>query len=215
MCQAAIITCHDVNSYGASLQAYALSRFIADAGHAVSIIDYKPGYLSNHHKPDAICDPRFDYPVLRQLYLLAKLPGRIQAKERKKYFDRFTSTYLPLTAERYHSLDELRGADIRADILIAGSDQIWNTFLNNGHDPAFYLDFGPEKARRISYGASFGSALLAHGSEPSVKKHLGLLDEISVRERTGVDLLRSLGYDGEHVCDPVFLLPADEWRELA
>lgn len=215
MCQAAIITCHDVNSYGASLQAYALSRFIADAGHAVSIIDYKPGYLSNHHKPDAICNPRFDYPVLRQLYLLAKLPGRIQAKERKKYFDRFTSTYLPLTAGRYHSLDELRSADIRADILIAGSDQIWNTFLNNGHDPAFYLDFGPEKARRISYGASFGSALLAHGSEPSVKKHLGLLDEISVRERTGVDLLRSLGYDGEHVCDPVFLLPADEWRELA
>ena len=36
-----------------------------------------------------------------------------------------------------------------------------------------------------------------------------------MRERTGVDLLRSLGYDGEHVCDPVFLLPADEWRELA
>lgn len=215
MCQAAIITCHDGYSHGASLQAYALSKFIADAGHTVSIINYKPGYLDGQYKLDTLCDPRFDYPGLRQLYFLAKLPGRLLSNGRKEYFDKFKSTYLPLTTECYHSLDELRAADIRADILIAGSDQIWNTFLNNGHDPAFYLDFGPEKARRISYGASFGSALLAHGSELSVKKHLGLLDEISVRERTGVDLLRSLGYDGEHVCDPVFLLPADEWRELA
>ena len=40
------ITCHDVYNFGASLQAYALMKYISDRGHDVEIIDYKPDYLS-------------------------------------------------------------------------------------------------------------------------------------------------------------------------
>ena len=36
------ITCHDVNNVGASLQAYALEKYLLMQGHDVEIIDYKP-----------------------------------------------------------------------------------------------------------------------------------------------------------------------------
>lgn len=36
------ITCHDVYNSGASLQAYALMRYLEEQGNEVEIIDYKP-----------------------------------------------------------------------------------------------------------------------------------------------------------------------------
>ena len=41
-----IVTCHDVNNYGASLQAYALQTYLELQGHHVQIVDYKPHYYS-------------------------------------------------------------------------------------------------------------------------------------------------------------------------
>lgn len=43
------ITCHDVGNYGASLQAYALMRFLKQQGHDVKIIDYLPYYKPPCH----------------------------------------------------------------------------------------------------------------------------------------------------------------------
>ena len=97
----ATITCHDVYNYGASLQAYALQHYLESIGHNCQIIDYKPDYLSNHYNLRSVANPRFDKPMLRQLYLMAKLPGRIGSLSRKRRFDRFTSDYLHLTTTRY------------------------------------------------------------------------------------------------------------------
>lgn len=81
----------------------------------------------------------FDRPIVKQLYLLAKLPRRLMALSRKKAFDRFTAKYLRLT-RRYNSYEELKADAPEADAYIAGSDQIWNTLFPNGRDAAFYLD---------------------------------------------------------------------------
>ena len=43
------ITCHDVYNHGASLQAYALMKYLENRGNSVEIIDYKPDYLSEHY----------------------------------------------------------------------------------------------------------------------------------------------------------------------
>jgi polysaccharide pyruvyl transferase WcaK-like protein len=100
-----------------------------------------------------------------------------------------------------------------ADVYIAGSDQIWNTFYENGIDPAFYLSFGSKEIRRISYAASFSSSSLRPGCEGFVKEQLGKFDGISVREVHGVSLLANLGFEGvKHVLDPVFLLSPEEWE---
>lgn len=131
------ITCHDVYNVGASLQAYALVTYLRKLGHDAQIIDYKPDYLSNHYPLWGLGNPAYDKPVIRELYNLAKLPGRLKARNGKAEYDRFTAEFLPLTPRRYTSNDDLKQNPPEADVYFAGSDQIWNCFFPNGKDPAF------------------------------------------------------------------------------
>lgn len=208
------ITCHDVYNFGASLQAYALQHYLECQGHDVQIIHYKPDYLSRHFKLTQVDNPRFDKPFLRQLYVLAKLPGRLSSWGRKRAFDCFTSSYLHLT-KRYNSYEELKADPPTADIYIAGSDQIWNTLFRNGRDAAFYLDFGSKYTKRISYAASFATSDVVPEYRDFVMQELRNFDFISIREKTSLPLLKTLGRsDGAPVCDPVFLLDKSEWLSL-
>lgn len=208
------ITCHDVYNLGASLQAYALQKYLENKGHEVEIIDYKPNYLSGHFKLWGVYNPIFDKPIIKQLYLIAKLPGRIKALKRKKAFDEFTKNHLKLT-KRYHSNEELKNDCPKADVYIAGSDQIWNTLFPNGKDPAFYLDFVPQGKKKISYAASFATKDIADDLKPFVRRMLSNLDSVSIREKSSLPLLASLGRpDGVAVCDPVFLLEKREWEKI-
>lgn len=203
------ITCHDVYNLGASLQAYALQTYLQSLGHDVQIIDYKPDYLSQHYKLWSV-PIKYNKPFIRLLYLIIKLPGRLYALKRKKVFDEFTCKYLKLT-QRYHSNDELKVNPPLADIYIAGSDQIWNTKFRNGTDPSFYLDFGDNQVKRLSYAASFATSELRKGTEDFVNNKIKSFDSISVREPSGIDILHSMGYNATLVCDPVFLIDAETW----
>lgn len=212
------ITCHDVYNVGASLQAYALAKYLARLGHDVEIIDYKPDYLSNHFPLWGLNNPAYDKPLLREAYCLAKLPERLRSRfsRRKREFDSFTRNYLPVTAHAYHSNEELKAASLKADVFFAGSDQIWNTFFPNGKDAAFYLDFVPEDCIKASYAASFATETIPDEWMPKLKTWIKRLDHIAVRESSGVDILRQLGIDrAQQVLDPVFLLPQEAWSTLA
>ena len=85
------ITCHDVYNHGASLQACALQHYLQSEGHDVEIIHYKPDYLSRHFNLWMVANPIFDKPIVKQLYLLAKLPGRLCSLKREASFDAFTA----------------------------------------------------------------------------------------------------------------------------
>ena len=205
------ITCHDVYNLGASLQAFALQHYLEIDGHDVEVINYKPWYLSNHYKLWDVGNQRFNKPLIWQLYNLVKLPNRLKSLPRKKVFDEFTKKYLRLT-KRYNSFEDLRATPPEADVYVAGSDQIWNTTFNNGTDPAFYLNFG--KAKKISYAASFATDKLRKGTESFVKEMLDNFNEISVREESGINILKSTGHKGIVVVDPVFLLSQDQWKSV-
>ncbi len=210
------ITCHDVYNLGASLQAYALTAYLNGCGHDVQIIDYKPEYLSRHYSLSWVANPRYDKPLVRQAYLLAKLPGRLRARKslRKQRFDAFRRDYLPLTERRYESVEDLRESCPEADAYIAGSDQIWNPVFPNGKDPAFFLEFVPDDKKRISYAASFAVDALPDEDRKRMRPWLKRLDAISVRETSGVDLLNDMGISGQQVMDPVFLLDRKHWESL-
>lgn len=209
------ITCHDVYNHGASLQAYALQTYLSSQEHDVEIIDYKPDYLSNHYKLWSVSNPVFDKPVVKQLYLLAKIPGRLIALLRKRKFDEFTQKYLRLTPHRYHSNEELKTNPPKANLYIAGSDQIWNTLFQNGRDAAFYLNFASKGTKRVAYAASFATKDVVEEYKPFVCEMLQGFDSISLRERISLPLLQSLGRnDGVAVCDPVFLLSREQWDKI-
>ena len=208
------ITCHHRFNHGAMLQAYALAHYLRSLGHDVKVIDYSPSYSPGRAKVNFRWVPhRFDYLGVRTLYRLAKLRKNIFAQKRYDAQESFYNRYIPVTSVRYNSIDELKNDPPVADIYIAGSDQIWNTTFHNGKDAAFYLDFGKPK-RKISYAASFATRDLEPGTEGFVKDKLHNFDAISVRELSGLELLNSLGFNGQFVVDPVFLLGREQWNEF-
>jgi len=128
------ITCHDVYNVGAGLQAYALSEYLQQQGHEVEIIDYKPDYLSRRYNLRVVDNPRYEKPLpLKILYLVFKLPKRLWERQGKRDFDAFREKYLKLT-RRYYSLEQLKADPPPADVMIAGSDQIWNPLFQNGRN---------------------------------------------------------------------------------
>lgn len=211
------ITCHDVYNHGASLQAYALMKYLINRGHEVEIIDYKPHYLSNHYNLLSIGNPKWNRNIFsKSLYLILKLPGRIVSLRRKSSFDKFTSKFLKLTSSRYKSNEELKGDLPNADAYICGSDQIWNSLHKNGRDPAFYLDFVPEGKIKMSYAASFATKSITDKYKPMVKERVKRLNGISVRETSGVEILKKLNINNAvTVVDPVFLLDTNDWDRMS
>jgi len=211
------ITCHNVYNTGASLQAYALAAFLRSQGHEVEIVDYVPDYLRHYTLWTRVHNPVYDKPFIRQLYRLAKLPGQLKGRMslRKKRFDRFTRDYLPLTRTHYSTYERLLQEPPQAELFLAGSDQIWNSFFPNGRDPAFYLQFAPEGAVRASYAASFAVPRLEAQYREQTANWIAQLDHVSVREASALGILEELGIrGGVSVVDPVFLLTADQWDTL-
>lgn len=211
------ITCHNVYNTGASLQSYALATYLKELGHKVEIVDYVPNYLRHYKLWGDVGNPRFDKPVLRQMYSLAKFPGRLKLRlgARKRKFDRFTKAYLPLTRKHYSTFAELTQDPPRSELYLAGSDQIWNTFFPIGRDPAYYLQFAPEGSIRASYAASFAVHRIEPKYQAQSAARIGALDHIAVRETSGLEILRELGIDGGiQVVDPVFLLDTAHWDRL-
>lgn len=212
------ITSHDVYNYGASLQAYALMTFLKNNGHDVRIIDYHPDYefrrysFTHIHKGTLYYRISELFPILRRFIAFLYNRRDIKFLGRKKAFDNFTHRHLKLTSKVYHNIEELNEDKPIADVYIAGSDQIWNTEHGKGKDPAFYLDFVHDKQKCISYAASFATEHIVKEYENFVKSCLNNFSSISVRELTGVDIAKSLGYDVKRVLDPTFLLSKVEWE---
>jgi hypothetical protein len=209
------ITCHDVYNYGASLQAFALMKYLENLGHEVEIIDYKPDYLDKRYKLFAVSSRYKRNIFLAFIYLLIKIPMRFFYRSRKYAFDRFTRSYLKITPQRYKHYAELKENPPYADIYFAGSDQIWNTLYANGRDSAFYLDFTPKNSIKASYAASFGTDQILNDYIEFVREKIDALDYIAVRERTGIEILNYLGISrGVQVLDPVFLLDKEAWSGI-
>ena len=210
------ITCHDVYNAGASLQAYALMKYLQNRGHDVKIINYKPPYLSHHYDLFYVPNPKYNHGILKIIYIVLKLPQRLISlkSKKKKDFDDFTHRYLSLTSE-YTSCDEMINQFNDTDIFITGSDQIWNPIFKNGYDPSFYLQFAPSSSIKASYAASFAIEVKQHPFTNEIKNWLSYLDKISVREKSGLEILSNYNISGALVLDPVFLLDSNQWNKIA
>ena len=204
-------TCQHAYNYGARLQTFALAAYLQQQGHEVQVIDYRPDYMRG--EVQLLFWPGLSIKQWGKLIL--QFPDRLRAKRRQPYFDNFSKQYIPLTSRIYWSIDELRRNAPEADLYIAGSDQIWNTEFRNGTDPGYYLDFGSPTVRRISYAASFATADILPAARSFVQTNLARFDAISVREHSALGIIKSLGYTATEVLDPVFLLPKQQWMDLA
>lgn len=206
-----IITCNNAINYGARLQVYALYAYLRSQGHDAFVIDYMPPYV---HAPQPLWyNPGMNVKEWMKLIILYR--HREIEIEKYKFLENFSRCHTRLSDVKYQSLKQLQSVPPEADVYIAGSDQIWNTDFPNGKDPAFYLDFGREKTKRISYAASFAIPAIPQSLKEDMARRLARFDRISVREESGQRILANLGYESTVVCDPAFLLSTDEWNAIA
>lgn len=209
------LTTFDVYNYGASLQAYALMRFLTENGNDVEIIDYQPEYLTRKYNykwvnPES---PLSRNAITRTLYRFMKYVQRQTTLKRKRSFDKFHNDYLKRTSKRYYTPQDLQEYPPEADTYIVGSDQVWNVFYETGRDDSFFLSF-VDAGKKIAYAASFSYLDLDDFQQKRIRKLLLSFSAIGVREYHGAQLLDKLNLESTWVLDPVFLLSKECWGNL-
>ena len=211
MIHTGLITFHFAHHYGAQLQAYATMRAVQELGHGCEIIDYRlphttrtnqlykqgggvRGLASNAHTT-------LHYPAF---------------KARHDRFEAFVAEQMKLSPRRYTSYEELCADPPAYDVYLAGSDQIWNPYIfqDKQFDRAFLLSFVKE-GRRASYAPSLAVSSLPEELGAQLRGLLEPFCALSVREKKGQALLRSLGLEARVVLDPTLLLTGEQWGELA
>ena len=197
-----IITMHKVLNCGSALQAYALQRKLQQMGYESEIIDYKYNDKSGRKSLNARIiafarDILFGFPESRM----------------KRKFKAFYRHNLSLT--KSYDRESIVKDPPLFDLYIAGSDQVWNPrFI--GDDVNFLLAFAPDGARRISYASSIAASCLDESSKKIFARQLSRFSAISVRERSGVEIIKELTGKDARVCgDPTLLLGREEWDVLA
>lgn len=197
------ITFHHAPSYGAFFQAYALRSYLESLGHEVTVIDYMP-----LHRQASI-QKRWQHPW--SWYRLGLNRSNLKCLDlvnirTERVFSRTVCEHLNLT-RRYESLKDLRSDPPRIDACFCGSDQVWNPEATGGSfDKAYFANFGPPDMLRVAYAGSFGKEELPERNG-ELARCLDLLDHVSVREITSVELLREcLQKEVTHVLDPTFLV---------
>ena len=202
-----IITFLHNDNIGSLLQAWALQRTVRELGWQAELIDYAPSRAEKvRNLLRSGNSPRLVLEGMRKRSSPA-MPERHQAMLR------FAQMRLP-RSPRCGDGAALRRLAGRYDALLCGSDQIWNPVWMN---PAYFLDFARPSQPRIAYAPSLGVAAWPDGRK--AKKMAALLrgfQAVSVREEEGAALVASLTGERPAVMpDPVFLQPAETWRELA
>lgn len=190
----ALLTIWHEGNYGAELQTYATIKILKQLGHDVSLIDIR---LS-------------DMQRMSWKGRIGCLLSSLGPSSRK--FNDFWSDKFPLT-RRYRSADELKQNPPDADVYVVGSDQVWNPEITQSFSEIFFLNFGPDSIRRVSFASSFGKENWGSYQTDVVRQLLKRFQAISCRENSGVHILKeTFGIDATNVLDPTLLF--DDYAEL-
>jgi hypothetical protein len=141
---------------------------------------------------------------------MVELPKKIK---QAKVFEDFKKKYLEVEKLPYYSLDALKNDLGHHDIIIFGSDQIWNLDIT-GDTAEYYGGLCNRKKCNVVYAGSFGHDKLTP-KEQECLKFFANFDRVSVREDYAKEILEEKGIDAAHVCDPVFLLAREKWSQIA
>lgn len=189
-----IYTFHSAHNYGAILQAWALQLYLKNQGYKVGIVDYKPAFIS---KPYAIIPGK----ILRIRTFVSSCFLFLKRLKRRSNFVNFVKKELFIYSEQ----DSL-------DLVVVGSDQVWNKNLTNGFDERYWGN-GPLKALpHIAYAASLGHYIPGASDYERIENLARNFHRIGLREElpqySGSDIERST------VLDPTLLLPKTDYINL-
>ena len=208
-------------NYGAALQGYALIKQLRILGYDA----YDLNYISaNEYHPN-------QYNLLKRTLLRAKLIFNVNLVKRKiqehknrdnltiwrnKFKEFIAENDLTYEKGSFYTIEQLQEKSGDFYAFITGSDVVWNAYLHKGvNDEGFFLDFAVPGVKRIAYAASIGSQTLPETAKGNLKELLLKFDALSIREKTGADLIKSItGIEMPVVLDPTMLLNPVEYEEI-
>jgi hypothetical protein len=206
-----LVTYHFSDNFGAVLQAYALRKWFLDNGCFVDFINYHPSYVEEGGDFVSVLNLRNAKINIKILYLKLLSLKRVcfGNKQQLAAFEDFRHAELGVRGERIFDMKSNEAVLDGYDLLVCGSDQIWNPSAQRGLDPTYFLSFSKkiEGRRCISYAASFGKGSLDSKYHDQAKALIRQLDAVSVREKSGVSIVQSVsGVSAACVPDPTILL---------
>ncbi len=206
---------HGPANYGQILQCYAMQYLVKEKGYDPLVVQYRKkdqrDLLKHHFSNRTPIGRRLNESYERYYNI------RVVEKEetpRVRRFKEFIESYIPLSAPCYtKEMVEEMTAD--CELLICGSDQIWNPIW---FDPVWFLDFGTTKQKRI---ACAPSGIFYETSEyakcyQKMAPLIERLDEVSIREKAGADILRK--YVKKEITvrsDPTLFLGPLQWDQVS
>lgn len=218
-----IITFQRAFNLGAQMQMYALNDFLTELGHNVVILDYHnpaidDGYVMtfNMNKYKKFFRISFIKGVLsfgRDIQVFILPFNRTKNRKYRSFLhDHFRFS------KRFENKEDMPA---NFDILITGSDQVWNYCLTAGRKPVYFLDNGDKtncNIRKISYAASseYESFRSLEEDKEYICSQLLKFDWVSTRERDfSIFLKEKIGIDATTVLDPTFLLSKESYIKIA
>lgn len=181
-------------NYGQTLQAFALYYTLRKLGYDCELLSYgKNGPRLSEEEINQLSGAKRELQIKFLSFIKEHINYSIRLRDRE-------------SAERYLLENDF-------DVVLCGSDQIWNPFFSL--DTVYFLDFQVPYPK-VAYAASMVDIRLVSEYEkyPSVPALLKDFSAISVREnsaRTIVNQLTDGAIQAAVVLDPTLLLTQDEW----
>lgn len=214
-----IVTFNSAYNYGCVLQAWSLQRFLEKEGHEAEIINFRLPAIDNAYRLFRR-KKRFSNRLLNRGYnglrkvkfCLTQRDKITKAKKFESFIDHVMNTTTP-----YTSMAMLEEENVAAnyDVLVTGSDQVWNSTITKGVQPAYFLAFDHTGKKKLSYASSIGKTELTNAEKDFMAYFLQDYQSISVREQSAKELLQPLVKQPVTVVlDPTLLLTRDDFDQI-
>lgn len=121
------------------------------------------------------------------------------------------------TISKYRPLSRLGELNNCCEAFILGSDQLWHKNCYKSFKDTLFFNFVNSDKRKLAYAVSFGHQKFNPDFCERLKIHCYLkrFNAISVREKSGVDILKNtLNVSGVYVLDPIFLCDMRHYESL-
>ena len=203
-------------NYGGILQAYALQTVLERMGHEVVVFNrpFTPLKTKWWQIPKRIVKKLLG----RDVVIFSERKYNREAPILNQHVWEFRKKYIH---ERIvDKLTDIKEGDV--DCIVVGSDQVWRPRYfkeqwQTGIEDAFLAFTKGWNIKRVAYAASFGVDTWEYTPEETekCKEAIKMFDAISVREGSGVKLLKDyLCVDSHQTADPTLLLEKRDYQHL-
>lgn len=215
-----LLTWYDNNNYGTSLQASSLRSIICDPqitglvsktteNFECDILRHQPERQDQKSKLGKIVkvfQPKnylMKYSQIKDFCI--KSAKQKSFEVRSLAFEEFTNQNFTFSSSVNAQTEvELRNASEKYDIIMSGSDQVWNP---EALDPTYLLQWAPAGKKKVSYGSSLSVTKIPEKYYGIYRKSLSSFDAISIRDvQCREQLSQIVNRNVYTVVDPVVLL---------